>query len=96
MTTTQASNHHPLLTKGTTVSQYKVTTATTGDSTHVTVDGLLQISITGGRVTIELDNKDIHVDRDVPANMLTILPYHPRLAYVAPELHDEVRAELGL
>ena len=81
--------------KGTPVSQ-QVTTETSGGATTVTVDGLLTMTIHQGRVTIELADKQVYVDRDVPANLLTILPYHPRLAYVAPELRDGIAAELGL
>jgi hypothetical protein len=74
----------------------KVTTETTGDTTEVTVEGLLTMTIQNGRAVIELANVNVHVDRDLPANLLTISPFHPRLAYVAPELHDEFRAELNL
>lgn len=78
------------------MSSSKVTTETTGDVTEVTVEGLLKLTVVNGRAVIELANPKVHVDRDVPSNLLTVTPFHPRLAYVAPELHDEVRAELHL
>lgn len=74
----------------------KVTTETTGNATEITVDGLLKMTVSNGNVVIELANRNVHVDRDLPANLLTINPFHPRLAYVAPELHDEFRAKLNL
>lgn len=73
-----------------------IKTETAEGTTIVTVDGLLTMTVHQGRVTIELAGKDVYVDRDVPANLLTILPFHPRLAYVAPELRGEIAAELGL
>lgn len=73
-----------------------IKTETTDGATTVTVEGLLTMTVHQGRVTIELADKQVHVDRDVPANLLTIFPFHPRLAYVAPEIRDDVAAELGL
>lgn len=78
------------------MSSSKVITQTTGDVTEVTVDGLLKMTIHNGTAVVELANENVHVDRDLPTNLLTITPFHPRLAYVAPELHDEFRAELNL
>jgi len=78
------------------MSQHRVTTETSGDSTQVTVDGVLWMSIVDGLVTIRLANDGVYVERDEPVNGMTIAPYHPRLAYVAPEARDQVRAELGL
>lgn len=78
------------------MSSNKVTTETTGDITEVIVEDLLKMTIHDGRAVIELANQKVHVDRDLAANLLTINPFHPRLAYVAPELHDEFRAELNL
>lgn len=78
------------------MSQHKVTTETSGDSTQITVDGVLWMSVEGGLVTIRLANDGVHVERDESVNGMTIAPYHPRLAYVAPEHRDAVRAELGL
>lgn len=73
-----------------------IKTETAEGATTVTVDGLLTMTIHGGGVSIELADKRVYVDRDVQANLLTIAPFHPRLAYVAPELRDEIAAELGL
>jgi hypothetical protein len=73
-----------------------IKTATDDGTTTVTVEGLLTMTVHQGRVVIELAGKQVYVDRDVPANLLTIFPFHPRLAYVAPERRDEVAAELGL
>jgi len=78
------------------MSQHKVTTETTGDSTEITVDGLFRMTVVNGLATIHLASQDVHVEQDKSVNILTIAPYHPRLAYVAPELRDQVRAELGL
>lgn len=78
------------------MSASKVTTTTTGNVTEVTVDGLLKMTVVNGRAVIELADQKVHVDRNLAANLLTISPFHPRLAYVAPELHDEFRAELHL
>jgi hypothetical protein len=78
------------------MSSSKVTTETTGDITEVTVEGLLTMTIHNGQAVIVMDSPKVHVDRDLPLNLLTISPIHPRLAYVAPELHDEFRAELNL
>lgn len=78
------------------MSQHKVTTETSGDSTQVTVDGVLWMSIDGGLVTIRLANDSVYVERDETVNGMTIAPYHPRLAYVAPEAREAIRAELGL
>jgi hypothetical protein len=76
------------------MSQHQVTTETTGDATEVDVDGLFLLTIVNGLATINLANKDVHVERT--GNALIITPYHPRLAYVAPELRSQIRAELGL
>ncbi|WP_354214647.1 hypothetical protein [Arthrobacter sp. UYCo732] len=76
--------------------QHKVTTETSGDSTQVTVDGVLWMSIVGGVITVRLANDGVHIERDESVNGMTITPYHPRLAYVAPELRDQMRIELGL
>jgi hypothetical protein len=78
------------------MSQHKVTTETSGDSTQVTVDGVLWMSIVDGLVTIRLANDGVYVERDESVNGMTIAPYHPRLAYVAPEAREAIRAELGL
>lgn len=78
------------------MTQHKVTTETSGDSTQVTVDGVLWMSIVDGLVTIRLANDGVHVERDEQVNGITIAPYHPRLAYAAPELRGQLRAELGL
>lgn len=78
------------------MSQHKVTTETTGDSTQVTVDGVLWMSIVDGLVTVRLANDGVYVERDETVNGMTIAPYHPRLAYVAPEAREQMRAELGL
>lgn len=78
------------------MSQHKVTTETSGESTQVTVEGVLWMSIVDGLVTIRLANDGVHVERDEPVNGITIAPYHPRLAYVAPELRNQMRLELGL
>jgi hypothetical protein len=78
------------------MSQHKVTTETSGDSTQVTVDGVLWMSIVDGLVTIRLANDGVYVDRDESVNGMTIAPYHPVLAYVAPEAREAIRAELGL
>lgn len=78
------------------MSQHKVTTETSGDSTQVTVDGVLWMSIEGGLVTIRLANSGVYVEQDESVNGMTIAPYHPRLAYVAPEARGTVGAELGL
>lgn len=75
---------------------HKVTTETSGRSTQVTVDGVLWLSIVDGHVTIRLANDGVYVERDVAVNGITVAPYHPRLAYIAPELRDQMRAELGL
>lgn len=79
-----------------TMPQHHVTTETTGDSTTVTVSGLFRMTIVNGLATLHLANRDVHVEQDKAANALTVAPYHPRLAYLAPELRDQVRAELGL
>lgn len=76
--------------------EYKVTTETSGDSTQVTVDGVLWMSIAEGVITIRLANDGVYVERDEPVNGITIAPYHPKLAYVAPELRDKMRVEMGL
>jgi hypothetical protein len=76
--------------------QHKVTTETSGTSTQVTVDGVLWMSVEDGLVTIRLANDGVYVERDESVNGMTIAPYHPRLAYVAPEQRDAVRRELGL
>jgi hypothetical protein len=81
------------------MSQHKVTTETSGDSTQVTVDGVFWMSIEGGLVTIRLANDGVYVDRDETVNGMTISPYHPRdprFAYVAPELRDQMLVEMGL
>lgn len=78
------------------MSQHKVTTEATGDSTQVTVDGVLWMSIVDGLVTIRLANDGVYVEQDESVNGMTIAPFHPRLAYVAPEHRDAVRQELGL
>lgn len=78
------------------MSQHKVTTETSGESTQVTVDGVLWMSIVHGLVTIRLANDGVHVEQDEAVNGMTIAPFHPRLAYVAPEHRDAVRRELGL
>lgn len=78
------------------MAQHKITTETTGDSTQVTVDGVLWMSIVDGHITIRLANDGVYVERDEQVNGITIAPYHPRLAYVAPELRDQMRLELGL
>lgn len=76
--------------------QHQVTTETTGDSTEITVGGLFRMTIANGLATIHLANTDVHVEQDKTANVMTIAPYHPRLAYVAPELRGQIRAELAL
>lgn len=76
------------------MSRHSVTTETTGEYTEITVDGLLRMTVVDGLATIHLDNENVHMDRS--DDVVTIAPYHPRLAYVAPELRDLVRAELGL
>ncbi|ACL42291.1 hypothetical protein Achl_4340 (plasmid) [Pseudarthrobacter chlorophenolicus A6] len=78
------------------MANHKVTTETAGDSARVTVDGVLWMSISDGHITIRLANDGVYVERDEEVNGITIAPYHPRLAYVAPELRDQMRAELGL
>ncbi len=78
------------------MSQHQVTTETTGDATEITVGGLFRMTIVNGLATLHLANQGVHVEQDKTANTITVAPYHPRLAYVAPELHDQVRAELGL
>lgn len=78
------------------MSEHKVTTETSGDSTQVTVDGVLWMSIAEGVITIRLANDGVYVERDESVNGITIAPYHPKLAYVAPELRDQMCAELGL
>ena len=76
------------------MSRHSVTTETTGEYTEITVDGLLRMTVVDGLATIHLDNENVHMDRS--DDVVTIAPYHPRLAYVAPELRDQLRAELGL
>lgn len=49
-----------------------------------------------GVITIRLANDGVYVERDEPVNGITIAPYHPKLAYVAPELRDQMRVEMGL
>jgi hypothetical protein len=78
------------------MSQHNVTTETTGDSTEITVDGLFRMTVVNGLATLHLASPDVHVEQDKSANVMTIAPYHPRLAYVAPELRGQIRAELGL
>ncbi|WP_422759144.1 hypothetical protein [Paenarthrobacter sp. C1] len=78
------------------MSQHKVTTETSGDSTQITIDGVLWMSVENGLVTIRLANDGVYVARDDAVNGMTIAPFHPRLAYVAPEHRDAVRQELGL
>ncbi|MBG0738743.1 hypothetical protein IV500_04830 [Paeniglutamicibacter antarcticus] len=78
------------------MSLHHVTTETTGNSTTVTIDGLFRMTVVNGLATIHLAGKDVYVERDDSANVITVAPYHPRLAYVAPELRDQIRAELGL
>jgi hypothetical protein len=78
------------------MSQHQVTTETTGDTTETTVDGLFRMTIVNGLATLHLANQDVHVEYDKSANVITVAPYHPRLAYVAPELRGQIRAELGL
>lgn len=78
------------------MSQHQVTTETTGDATEITVDGLFRMTIVNGLATLHLANQDVHVEQDKESNTLTVAPYHPRLAYVAPELRAQVRADLGL
>ncbi|GAA4033392.1 hypothetical protein GCM10023063_16260 [Arthrobacter methylotrophus] len=78
------------------MSQHKVTTETSGDSTQITVDDVLWMSIVDGLITIRLANDGVYAERDESVNGMTIAPYHPRLAYVAPEAREAVRAEVGL
>lgn len=78
------------------MSQHKVTTETCGYSTQITVQGVLWMSIEDGVVTIRLANKGVYMERDESVNGMTIAPYHPRLAYVAPELRDQMLIEMGL
>lgn len=78
------------------MSQHQVTTETTGEYTEITVGGLFRMTVANGLAAIHLANTDVHVEQDKSANAITIAPYHPRLAYVAPELRGQVRAELGL
>ena len=51
-------------------------------------------NVWASETTIHLANQDVHVERS--EDVMTIAPYHPRLAYVAPELRSQIRAELGL
>jgi hypothetical protein len=78
------------------MSQHNVTTETTGEYTEVTVDGLFRMTIVNGLATLHLANEDVHVERDEASRAMTIAPYHPRLAYVAPEARAQLRADLGL
>lgn len=78
------------------MSARKVTTETSGDATTVTVEDLFTMNIYRGRVVIEFATKNVHTDSDTEANRLTLTPDHPRLAYIAPEHRDDLRADLGL
>lgn len=60
------------------MSQHKVTTETTGDSTQVTVDGVLWMSIVDGRITIRLAHDGVYVEPNESVNGMSIAPYHPR------------------
>lgn len=76
--------------------QHQVTTETTGDATEITVGGLFRMTIVNGLATLHLANQDVHVAQDKESNTFTIADYHPQLAYVAPELRAQRRAEIGL
>lgn len=52
------------------------------------------MTIVNGLATMHLANDEVHVDRY--EGTFVIAPYHPQLAYVAPELRAQRRAELGL
>lgn len=78
------------------MSQHQVTTETTGEYTEITVGGLFRMTVVNGLATIHLANNGVHVEQDEESKVVTVAPYHPRLAYVAPELRAQVRAELGL
>ncbi|HEX9225236.1 MAG TPA: hypothetical protein VF885_01105 [Arthrobacter sp.] len=78
------------------MSQHNVTTETTGDSTEITVDGLFRMTIVNGLATLHLADPGVFVEHDKSTNVMTLAPYHPRLAYVAPELRTQRRVELGL
>lgn len=76
------------------MSQHEITTETTGEYTEINVAGLLRMTVVDGLATIHLANPHTHVERT--DGTITIAPDHPRLAYVAPELREQLRAELGL
>jgi hypothetical protein len=74
-----------------------VKTNRVGDTTTATVDGPTPMTITiqGGEVAVELAGKQVHVDPDVQANLLSVAHFHPGLAYAALELRDEMAAGIG-
>ena len=70
----------------------KLKLETLGQS-QITIDGLAQLTVTEGGLTIDLAGPSLSVVQEGGRLEVRL---NPRLAYVAPEIRGEVAGELGL